>query len=153
MTITITTVGKKIDEQLLGAIDMYQKRLSGFSQIKWDFIPPSNITDVKQKIAKEGDVILSKINSKSYVVLLDENGQMLNNQQLASALHARQIDGDSAFTFIIGGSHGVSESVKQASKMIWSLSPLAFPHQLVRLILIEQLYRTTTILQNHPYHH
>lgn len=153
MTVNIIVVGKKTDPLIQAAVDMYQKRLSSFTRLEWQFVAPSRLKDTKQKIIDEGCGILCKIDPQSYVVLLDERGLMMDNMQLAKLIHSQQNDGRSSYTFIIGGSHGVSKTVKQSSQIIWSLSALVFPHQLVRLILVEQLYRTATILQNHPYHH
>ena len=87
------------------------------------------------------------------MVLLDERGKMLNSPQLAKLVNERAVNGARKIHFVIGGAFGVTDKVRQKADLVWQLSQLVFPHQLVRLILAEQLYRACTILKNEKYHH
>ena len=98
----------------------------------------------------ESEQILARIKPDDYVILLDETGQLLSSPELATRLEAQR---GQAIVCIIGGAYGVNQAVKQRANLIWSLSKLVFPHQIVRLILIEQLYRAQCIINHHPYHH
>lgn len=145
MIITVITVGKKSNHYYTQLMSEYEKRVKLYADVRWQFIPNSDI----QKESKE---ILQKVSSDAYTILFDENGQSYDNAQLANILHdARQASRN--VTLIIGGAYGVADSVKSAVNAVVSLSNLVFPHQLVRLIVAEQLYRSFTILSGHPYHH
>lgn len=153
MNITVISVGKKHSTELVDAIAVYEKRLSGKYQLDWRLIAPSSGTQ-QQQVDDESQKVLSAIKPKDYVILLDEAGESLTNQQFAKVFDTALSAGNvSRIVFVIGGAYGVSDELKSQSSLVWSLSKLVFPHQLVRLILTEQLYRTTTLLDNHPYHH
>ena len=100
----------------------------------------------------ESQSILSKLNHDDFVILLDERGKIMDSPGLSKILTDLFIHSREA-TIIIGGSYGVDETVHKRANFIWSLSPLVFPHQLVRLILVEQLYRAQEIASGNPYHH
>jgi 23S rRNA (pseudouridine1915-N3)-methyltransferase len=102
---------------------------------------------------KEGDCILDWLEKDDYLVLLDEKGKSLSSEKLAAFLQSRANESTKRVVFLIGGAFGVDERVKKRAQLLWSLSTLVFPHQLVRLILAEQLYRAATILRNEKYHH
>lgn len=146
MKITILTVGKKHDQKLSSSIEEYEKRLSTFCDFKWQFIPSST----KEK---ESEAVLRKIQDDDVVVLLDERGKLWDNSQLSFYLEQAQNRSIKTLVFIIGGSYGVDHSVVQRANSVLSLSPLVFPHQIVRLLAIEQLYRTFSILAGGKYHH
>ena len=101
---------------------------------------------------EESERILSRLNAHDYVVLLDERGKALDSPGLADVLQGK-LDQSRNVVIIIGGAYGVDETVHQRADLVWSLSPLVFPHQLVRLILTEQLYRAQQIATGGPYHH
>lgn len=146
----IITVGKKNNPWVEQGISTYQQRLRRPYLIDWIYLPHQPISS--KAIPDESAKILQQIPSKDFVILLDESGQQLTSPQLSHKIdsvfsHSNQI------TFVIGGAYGVNQSVKDRANFIWSLSPLVFPHQLVRLLLTEQLYRAQSISLGEPYHH
>lgn len=141
MTIRIITVGKKSSSEYSSLIQSYEKRMASFAKIEWLYISNADITN-------EAKQILQKIIPDSFVILLDENGVQPSNQDLAEILKTRK-----SISIIIGGAYGVEDIVRQQADYVLSISKLVFPHQLVRLIVAEQLYRSMTLIQNHPYHH
>lgn len=144
----IITVGKK--HEYASAIAEYEKRLKGVWALDWLLIPHSNKDDGTAAKKDESEKILAKLDERDYVVLLDERGKQLSSPQLAE-LTERGLGYN--LTFVIGGAYGVSDEVRDRANFIWSLSPLVFPHQLVRLLLAEQLYRSYAISSGLPYHH
>lgn len=143
MNIICITVGKKHNINLADAIAEYEKRLDNFS---WQLIPSSDK-------AQESQAILRQLKEDDTVILLDERGKMWGNDRLAYALETLQNRSTKRLVFIIGGAYGVEATVQQRSSYILALSPLVFPHQIVRLLLVEQLYRTYSILAEGKYHH
>ena len=135
---------------------MFTKRITHYYPIEWNIIPmPKNSgklneMDLKKK---EGELILGFLQPADYLVLLDETGKQFSSEALASFIQSRANESTQRLTFLIGGAYGVSEAVKKRANHVWSLSQLVFPHQLVRLILAEQVYRACTILRNEKYHH
>ncbi len=153
MKISIISVGKKHSVDLVDAIKVYEKRLKLQLDLTWQIVAPS-IGETLQQKTQESDKIMSLLKNNDFVVLLDESGKIYDNQQLAEVFGKASIEhGCNRLIFIIGGAYGVSQNLKSRANAIWSLSKLVFPHQIVRLILMEQIYRTIMILQNHPYHH
>jgi 23S rRNA (pseudouridine1915-N3)-methyltransferase len=102
---------------------------------------------------KEGETLLEWLKKDDYLVLLDERGQSLTSESLATFLQTRANESAKNIVFLIGGAYGVDEAIFKRANFTWSLSKLVFPHQLVRLILAEQLYRACTIIRNEKYHH
>jgi 23S rRNA (pseudouridine1915-N3)-methyltransferase len=102
---------------------------------------------------KEGEMITGFLQTEDWLVLLDEHGKMMSSEGLASFIQLRANESTKNIVFLIGGAFGVSEAVKQRANFTWSLSKLVFPHQLVRLILAEQVYRACSINRNEKYHH
>jgi 23S rRNA (pseudouridine1915-N3)-methyltransferase len=151
MKVTIISVGKKHEPAIKDLVETYQKRLKAIT-VDWRLIVPEHRANSDDQRTIESKQISSLLSDDSYVVLLDETGQLLNNEQLANNL-AKIRDTGQHVVFIIGGAYGVDANVKQRANLVWSLSPLVFPHQLVRAMLIEQIYRSAMILQGHPYHH
>ncbi len=143
MKILCVAVGKKHDQNLAAAIAEYEKRLTNFS---WQLIPSSDKT-------QESQSIINQLKEDDIVILLDERGKMWGNERLAYALETLQNRSTKRLVFIIGGAYGVDANVQQRSSYILALSPLVFPHQIVRLLLVEQLYRTFSILADGKYHH
>lgn len=156
MKLTIFSVGKAHEKYLEEGISLFSARISHYYPFQWEIIPPprhAGKMDETELKLEEGRQILSKIQASDYLILLDERGKLLSSPDLAKLIAQRANQGTSKLVFLIGGAYGVSEEVKVRANFVWSLSPLVFPHMLVRLILSEQLYRACTILRNEKYHH
>ncbi len=149
--IKIIAVGKKHEDWVSGGIERYQKRLKKPYDATWVFTAHSAQSGPVAR-EKESETILSKLKHDDYVILLDEKGQNVNSIELSSKITFK-LNQSANIVVIIGGAYGVDERVHQRADFVWSLSRLVFPHQLVRLILIEQIYRTQEISQGNPYHH
>jgi 23S rRNA (pseudouridine1915-N3)-methyltransferase len=149
MTIKIITVGSKSTDAMTSLIAEYEKRLPSSVRIEWQFLKHGQSADAQSSKQQESENILRTIASNSYCILLDETGFQTTNKKLSRLLFETNKD----ITIIIGGAHGVSDEVKQKADSVLSLSKLVLPHQIVRLVLIEQIYRSYTIHINHPYHH
>lgn len=147
----ILCIGKKHESWILTGIERYQKRLRRPWDIEWAYLPHSSREGAVAR-QDESERILSRLTPADFVVLLDERGKSLDSPTLARTLQT-QLDTSRPITLIIGGAYGVNEQLMARADLIWSLSPLVFPHQLVRLILAEQLYRAQEIASGHPYHH
>lgn len=149
--ISILAIGKKHEPWVDSGITRYCERLRAPWNVEWGLLPHSNRegTDARED---ESSRIVSRLKADDYVILLDERGTMLDSPALARALEA-QLNTSRHIVIIIGGAYGVNEALMRRADLVWSLSPLVFPHQLVRLILAEQLYRAQEIAHNHPYHH
>lgn len=152
MTIQIISIGKASDRAIQELITTYEQRLRPMCTLDWTIIPPAKAHDATAAIADESDRIVRLVKSTDVVVLLDERGQCPTNRQFAERLEA-WLGRQGKVVLIIGGAHGVTEAVRQRADFVWSLSKLVFPHQVVRLIVAEQLYRTFAIIHGHPYHH
>mgnify|MGYP001608710256 FL=1 len=148
--ITVVAIGKKHEPWLIEGIERYQKRLQAPFNLAWSLLPNSPQTDVVAAKSESGD-ILNKLKPNDFVVLLDERGKMFDSPTLAKTL-AMPLEQSKNVVIIIGGAYGITKEIRSRADIVWSLSPLVFPHQLVRLILIEQLYRAQTIHRGLPYH-
>ena len=156
MNIKLITIGKTDNKNLQALIDEYTKRLSFYIKFDLEIIPDiknvKNLSEAQQK-EKEGELILSKITPTDHLILLDENGKTFNSVGFSDFLQKKMNAGIKTLVFVIGGPYGFSETVyKQAIGKV-SLSEMTFSHQMVRLFIIEQIYRGFTILKNEPYHH
>ena len=129
---------------------MYEHRLRKPFNVEWLLLPHTPI--LERAVQEESERILSNCRPEDFVILLDEDGQMLSSPQLSQKLQ-EQFNWSQRVVLIIGGAFGVNQSVKDRADLIWSLSDLVFPHQLVRLLLIEQIYRAQTIANGEAYHH
>jgi len=156
MNIKLIAIGKTDNKSLQILIDEYTKRLSFYVKFELDIIPDiknvKNLSEAQQK-EKEGELILSKINVTDHLILLDENGKTYSSVGFSDYLQKRMNAGIKTLVFAIGGPYGFSESVYQKAQGKISLSAMTFSHQMVRLFVIEQIYRGFTILKNEPYHH
>lgn len=158
MIIDIVAVGKVKEKYINEGIKEYLKRLSRYTSLNIievdDEKAPENISNRDKDIIKkkEGERILNKINQNSYLIALSIDGKDLSSEEFADKINNLMIEGRSHITFIIGGSLGLSDEVEKNVQMKLSFSKMTFPHQLMRLILIEQIYRGFMILKNHPYH-
>ncbi|OKL37435.1 23S rRNA (pseudouridine(1915)-N(3))-methyltransferase RlmH [Domibacillus mangrovi] len=158
MNISIITVGKLKEKYLKQGIEEYVKRLSAYA--KMDVIEvadekaPEVLSDAEmiQVKEKEGERILSKIGQDTYVIALAINGKMKTSEQMAADLDKLATYGKSKIAFIIGGSLGLSDTVLNRADEKLSFSNMTFPHQLMRLILVEQVYRSFRIIRGEPYH-
>ena len=149
--ITIIAVGKKHEAWITDGVERYQKRLAKPWDVKWVLLPHSPAEGVAAR-QDESERILQRLNPDDFVVLLDERGKLLDSPALAKQMQMVFPTGKN-IVCIIGGAYGVNEMLTGRANFVWSLSPLVFPHQLVRLILIEQVYRAQEIVLGHPYHH
>lgn len=161
INIRVLCLGKIKEKYLNDALAEYTKRLSKFCKLEIIELPdeklPENsnqslINEVKEKEAK---LILNKLTSlkSTYTICLDEKGDLLSSTQLANKIEDITVNGNSSITFIIGGSLGLADSIKDKADYILSFSKLTFPHQLFRVFLLEQLFRCFKILNNEQYHH
>lgn len=156
MNIKLLAIGKTDNKELQTLMNDYMKRLSFYVKFDMEIIADiknaKNLSEAQQK-QKEGELILSKINSTDFLILLDEKGKEFTSVGFADELQKRMNAGIKTLVFVIGGPYGFSEEVYQNAKGKISLSKMTFSHQMIRLFIIEQLYRGFTILRNEPYHH
>jgi len=151
MTLRIVSVGKKHETWTEQGIERYQTRLKKPFDAEWVLIPQSGF-DGPSARRDESERILSRLSPSDFVILLDERGKTFDSPALSKLLE-EPLNRSQLVVLIIGGAYGVDDSVHERANVVWSLSPLVFPHQLVRLVLIEQLYRAQEIANGHPYHH
>lgn len=151
MAVKILAVGKKHESWVVEGIERYQSRLKKPYDMQWELLPHSALYGDRAR-EDESERLLTRLTDREFVVLLDEIGDGVDSPQLASLLDKTFTAGRTV-TLIIGGAYGVDDRVHQRADFVWSLSPLVFPHQLVRLIVAEQLYRAQQITAGHPYHH
>lgn len=147
MALRIIATGKKHESWVVEGIERYQKRLRKPFDVEWVLLPHSSREGLQAR-QEESEAILKRLGGDEYVLLLDERGTLLDSPALSQLLEARP-----EVTIIIGGAYGVNDALRQRANTTLSLSPLVFPHQLVRLILTEQLYRAQEIAAGRPYHH
>ena len=158
MKIKIVTVGKLKEKYLRDGIAEYSKRISRFATIEMlelaDEKTPDRASDSENAkiLDVEGNRILSKIGDREFVVVLAIEGKNLSSEEFSKQLEQASINGSSTLTFVIGGSLGLSKEVKKRANLSVSFGRLTLPHQLMRLVLIEQIYRAFTIQQGSPYH-
>jgi 23S rRNA (pseudouridine1915-N3)-methyltransferase len=147
MKIVILSIGKEKDGVSEQLIRHYELRLLRYLPIEWMYIPH----DVTKE--KEAEKILTYIKKEDYVVLLDEKGRDIKSEVLAEIIENRMVDSVRRIVFVIGGAYGISEKIMERANYVWKLSSLVFPHMLVRVIVLEQLYRAFTIIKGEKYHH
>ncbi|MEH7883406.1 23S rRNA (pseudouridine(1915)-N(3))-methyltransferase RlmH [Bacillus sp. JJ1609] len=158
MNISIVTVGKLKEKYLKQGIEEYLKRLGSYAKVDVievsDEKAPEELseTEMVQVKQKEGERILAKINPDAYVIALAINGKLKSSEELAESLDKLATYGKSKVAFVIGGSLGLSDEVLKRSDEQLSFSKMTFPHQLMRLILVEQIYRAFRINRGEPYH-
>ena len=158
MKITVIAVGKIKEKFYTDAIAEYSKRLSRYCKLEIiqvaDEKTPDGASEAQERQIKEkeGSRILAQIKDGAYVIALAVQGTMLSSEQLASKLNKLGVDGQSQIVLIIGGSLGLSDEVLKRADYHLSFSPMTFPHQLMRVILLEQIYRSYRIISGEPYH-
>jgi len=147
MKIVIISVGKEKDELTSNIIKHFEMRILRYLPIEWVYISHDSTKE------KEGEKISSLLKKEDYVVLLDEKGKDIKSEALAELIENRMVDSVRRMMFIIGGAYGVSKAIEERANYTWKLSSLVFPHMLVRVILVEQIYRAMTIIKGEKYHH
>jgi 23S rRNA (pseudouridine1915-N3)-methyltransferase len=156
MKLHFWAIGRDHESFVEEGVNDFTKRITNYFPVSWKiFSSPKNQgllskDDLKKK---EGELILKTLSQNDFLVALDERGKMIDSGQLATLLQARANESLRNCIFLIGGAYGIDQQVTARANFIWSLSALTFPHQLVRLILAEQVYRACTILRNEKYHH
>ena len=158
MKIKLVTVGKLKEKYLKDGIAEYSKRISRFAAVEMielaDEKTPDRASDSENEkiLDLEGNRILSKIGDREFVIVLAIEGKTLSSEEFSKQLEQASINGFSTLTFVIGGSLGLSPQVKKSANLSLSFGRLTLPHQLMRLVLVEQIYRAFTIQQGSPYH-
>jgi 23S rRNA (pseudouridine1915-N3)-methyltransferase len=156
MTIKLLAIGKTDSKQLLQLTAEYEKRLKHYVKFDLDIIPDikntKNLSETQQK-EKEGEAILKKLSPTDVLVLLDENGKQYSSVDFSNFLQKKMNAGLKQLVLVIGGPYGFSDSIYQKAEGKISLSKMTFSHQMIRLFIVEQIYRAFTILKNEPYHH
>ena len=156
MKIYFWTIGKAHESFVKEGVEMFTKRIANYYSVEWTIIPtPKNAGNMEPSILKlkEGENLVSLIAKDDYVVLLDERGKSFTSEAFSKFIEHMAVESTKNLIFIIGGAYGVSEAVTQRANVKWSLSLLVFPHQIVRLLLAEQVYRACSIIKNEKYHH
>ena len=156
MKISFWSIGKTNEKYIKEGVEDFTNRISKYFKVEWKIIPvPKNAasspeTELKKK---EGTLILENLSREDYLVALDEGGKTFSSESLARFLQSRANESTRHIVFLIGGAYGIDKSVLERANLVMSLSSLTFPHQLVCLIIAEQVYRACTILKNEKYHH
>jgi len=156
MKLHFWSIGKAHESYVKEGVELFTKRITNYYPVEWNILsmPKNSATlsepDLKKK---EGEMVLNNLQKEDYLVLLDERGKQLKSEGVAQLIQSRANESVKNIIFLIGGAYGLSDSVAQRSNFTWSLSPLVFPHQLVRLVLAEQIYRACSINRNEKYHH
>ncbi len=156
MKLSFWSVGKNNESYIKEGVAEFTKRISRYHKVEWNIIPvPKNAGMMSEMDLrkKEGETILEWLKKDDYLVALDERGKQMSSEHLANFIQARANENVKQLVFLIGGAYGIDEAVLRRADHQWSLSQLTFPHQLVRLILAEQVYRACSITRNEKYHH
>lgn len=158
MDIKIISVGKLKEKYLKQGIEEYLKRLKPYAKVKIEEVPdehaPENLSEADKEDVKnkEGAKILNKLSTDTFVITLEIEGKMITSEAFAKKLDELATYGKSKIAFVIGGSLGLSDEVKSRSDFAISFSKMTYPHQLMRLVLLEQVYRGFKINRGEPYH-
>ncbi len=156
MKIKLLVIGKTDSKEMQSLIEVYQERLKHYAKFDIRVIPDlkktKNLSEIQQK-EKEGELILKEIEPTDELILLDENGKSFHSVGFSEFLQKKMNSGLKQLVFVVGGPYGFSDTIYQKANEKISLSKMTFSHQMVRLFIIEQIYRGFTILNNEPYHH
>lgn len=153
MQIDLIVVGKLKEKSMRSMCDEYTKRLSSYCKLNIiELKDESNNLDSKSVLKKEAEQINKVLDENSYIIVMDIDGNHITSEQFSKKINEITTYENSKITFIIGGSLGISESIKAKAKYKLSFSKLTFPHQLFRVMLLEQIYRQFKIAKNEPYH-
>ncbi|MBA2563232.1 MAG: 23S rRNA (pseudouridine(1915)-N(3))-methyltransferase RlmH [Chitinophagaceae bacterium] len=156
MKIQLWSIGNTHELYIKPGIELFSKRISHYFPLEWKLIAPRKNAaslSLDERRKSEGELILKLIHSSDVLVALDARGKQITAEDLASFIQQKTNESPRNIIFLIGGAYGLDESVIKRANVIWSLSTLVFPHQLVRLMLTEQIYRACTIMKNEKYHH
>ncbi|MFH1160873.1 MAG: 23S rRNA (pseudouridine(1915)-N(3))-methyltransferase RlmH [bacterium] len=156
MKIRLLCMGKTDESIVQTGIEVYASRIKRYAPFEIREVPSlkhASTLSIREIISKECELILRQLENGDFVVLLDERGKQFPSKEFASFLNQRFLSGGKSLVFVTGGAFGFDEKVRNRADFILSLSKMTFPHQLVRLIFTEQLYRALTILRNEVYHH
>lgn len=151
MPLHIIAVGKKHESWVAEGIERYQKRLKAPFNLEWILLPHSSLEGLSARQEESGR-ILSRLDAYDYVVLLDERGRLIDSPAVSALLEER-LNSSQKVALVIGGAYGVTDEIRKKASFTLSFSPLVFPHQLVRLMLVEQVYRAQEIARGGSYHH
>lgn len=156
MKIYFWSVGKAHDSYVKEGIEFFTRRISHYYAVEWKIFPtPKNASSLNHEQIKKAEAatLLNTLADDDVLIALDENGKQWNSMELAEFIQQKANESVKSIIFLIGGSYGLHDSILKKCRFKWSLSKLVFPHQLVRLILAEQIYRACTIIRNEKYHH
>lgn len=156
MKLCFWSIGKANESYVQEGVSLFTKRITHYYPVEWYIIPvPKNAAMLSEADLRkrEAETILQWLKPEDYLVALDEHARELGSERLAAFIQQRASDSVKNLIFLIGGAYGLDEQVLKRAQFTWSLSQLTFPHQLVRLILAEQIYRACTIIRNEKYHH
>ena len=156
MNIEIWSLGKTNDPYIEQGIQYYFQKTKSWNSVSLEILTlPKKLqtTDRNRSRQLEEELILKKLQASHYLILLDERGKNLTSPQWAQQFQQCMNQGIKTLVILIGGAFGVTDAIRHQARQVWSLSSLVFPHQLVRLIVAEQVYRSFSILNNSPYHH
>lgn len=156
MNIRFIALGKQNDPYIKEGVDTFTKRISNYYEINWVIIPSLKNASILQPDdlkKKEAEAVMKFIQKEEYLVALDEKGKSFTSVQFALHIQEKADAGVKTISFLIGGAYGLHDSIFSRANLVLSFSAFTFPHQLVRLILAEQVYRACTIQRNEKYHH
>jgi 23S rRNA (pseudouridine1915-N3)-methyltransferase len=156
MNVEIWSLGKENDPFIETGINYYFQKTKPYNPVSLVLLQTARknaTTDIDRTKLQEEELILKKLTAHHYLILLDERGKMLNSIQWAQQFQQCMNQGAKTLVLLIGGAYGVTDNIRKKANQCWSLSSLVFPHQMVRLIVAEQVYRSFSILNNAPYHH
>ena len=156
MKLEFWAIGKNNEPYVKTGVEEFTSRIHKYFKAEWNIIPvPKNAGMLSEMDLKkrEGETILEWLKKDDWLVALDEKGKQFSSQKLAAFIQTRANESVRKLVFVIGGAFGFDGAVLKRANYVWSLSELTFPHQLVRLILAEQIYRACTIVKNEKYHH
>ena len=156
MKIYLWSVGKAHETYVKEGVEMFTKRISHYYPVEWKIFPSAkNAAQLSEEEIKKVEEIslLNSLQNDDILIALDENGKQWNSQELAAFIQQKANESARNVIFLIGGAYGLHSDILKRCNYKWSLSKLVFPHQLVRLILAEQIYRACTIIRNEKYHH
>ncbi|MGN6247204.1 MAG: 23S rRNA (pseudouridine(1915)-N(3))-methyltransferase RlmH [Ginsengibacter sp.] len=156
MKLYFWSIGKPHESYIKEGVDLFTRRISYYYPVEWKiFSTPKSKNNLSESETKkaEGHMILNALETNDLLVVLDERGKLLCSEDVADFIQQSANQSSRNLIFLIGGAYGLDEKVLERASLKWSLSKLVFPHQLVRLILAEQIYRACTILRNEKYHH
>ena len=156
MKLCFWAIGKANEEYVIKGVEEFTMRIQKYFPVEWTIYPvPKNAgkMNAEELKKKEAELLLAQIKKDDFVIALDEGGKQLSSMALSDFIQLRANESTKRMIFIIGGAFGLDAALLGVSNFKWSLSKLTFPHQLVRLILAEQIYRACSILRNEKYHH